>query len=223
MSFIKKFGKINFRSIFLNFYLLPFSQAIHFPISVARNVKITSLYRGGVRLNSKRLKPAMIQIGYCNVGTIDSHTATTVIQIERGGCIVFYDTAKIGCGSSISIGKNAIIECKGIFNVTAKSSFISKNKIAFGDNVLVSWDCLFMDTDFHKIIQENSVVNKSKEIIVGNNTWICCRSTILKGAKIPDGSVIGAGSLFSSNFHEENCLYAGVPAKKIKENISWEI
>lgn len=42
-----KFLKLNFRSVFLNFYLLPFKQAVRLPLLFARNVKISAIYRGG--------------------------------------------------------------------------------------------------------------------------------------------------------------------------------
>ena len=48
------------------------------------------------------------------------------------------------------------------------------------------------------------------------------RSLILKGAKISDGSVVGAMSLVNKKFEEENIVLAGVPARKIRGNVSWK-
>ena len=47
------------------------------------------------------------------------------------------------------------------------------------------------------------------------------RVMIFKGAVIPDGSVVGAGSLVNKKFEEENILIAGSPAKKIRSDIEW--
>lgn len=44
---LHKFLKFNLRSVFLNFYLLPFRQAVRLPLLFARNVKISAIYRGG--------------------------------------------------------------------------------------------------------------------------------------------------------------------------------
>lgn len=60
-------------------------------------------------------------------------------------------------------------------------------------------------------------------IIVKNHVWIGAKSTILKGTKIVDGSVIGAGSLCTGLLSDEKSIYAGQPAKLIKKNINWEI
>ncbi len=47
--------------------------------------------------------------------------------------------------------------------------------------------------------------------------------TILKNAYIPDGSIIGIGTLVNKNFSDSpNSVLAGVPAKKVKNNIRWE-
>ena len=47
MNFLQKLEKLNFRSLFLNFYLFPFEQAIHLPLFIAKNVKISEIYKGG--------------------------------------------------------------------------------------------------------------------------------------------------------------------------------
>ncbi len=57
--------------------------------------------------------------------------------------------------------------------------------------------------------------------IIGNNVWICCRNSILKGSKIPDGCVLAAGSLIFRVFSENNCIIGGNPCKILKNNISW--
>ena len=89
---------------------------------------------------------------------------------------------------------------------------------------MISWENLVMDTDFHKIknIEKSDIINISKEISIGNNVWIGCRNTILKGSIIMDNSVIGANSLVNKEFKKENVLIAGNPAKILKENIVWE-
>jgi len=81
-----------------------------------------------------------------------------------------------------------------------------------------------MDIDFHKIkkLNEDNFRNKLENIDIGNNVWIGCRNTILKGSRIKDNSVIGANSLINKEFEKENVLIAGNPAKIVRENIRWE-
>ena len=46
-------------------------------------------------------------------------------------------------------------------------------------------------------------------------------SMILKGTIIGNGSVVGANSTCCGKYEDESCVYAGSPAKKIRESICW--
>ena len=92
-----------------------------------------------------------------------------------------------------------------------------------GNNSIISWDCLILDTDFHRIYKDGNIINENKLIEIGNHVWIGAKSTIFKGTKIADGSVIGAGSFCTGLLSDEKSIYAGQPAKLIKKNINWEI
>ena len=56
---------------------------------------------------------------------------------------------------------------------------------------------------------------KESEIIIGNDVWIGANCTILKGVKIGENSIIGAGSVVVKNI-EKNVLAVGNPAIVIK-------
>lgn len=81
----------------------------------------------------------------------------------------------------------------------------------------MSWDCLVMDTDFHRIGGQVC----DREVGICDDVWIGCRSTILKGAHVPSGSVVAAGALLTKEFREENVLLGGCNAI-LKYGISWE-
>lgn len=55
-----------------------------------------------------------------------------------------------------------------------------------------------------------------KPIIVGGGCWIGANSLIMPGVTIGNGAVIAAGSVVTRDCGSD-CLYGGVPAKKIKE------
>lgn len=219
-NFIHKFLKANLRSIFLNFYLLPFRQAMHLPLLFSRKVKIVHIYRGGVQLNSKLLRPGMVQIGYEGAGIIDAKYERTLVEVSREGRLIFNGNAFIGSASRLCAHGN--LEFGTDVNVTGRSDFICYKNIKIGSGSLISWNCLFMDTDFHKIFLGSKIVNEPESISVGEKCWIGCRATVLKGSGIPNGAVVGAGSIVSRNLMEENSVYAGNPARLVKENIRWE-
>ena len=84
-------------------------------------------------------------------------------------------------------------------------------------------DIYIRNNDAHTIIDRNSgkVINHPKDIIIGNHVWLGYNVTVLKGAVIPDGCVVGAKSVVSKPLTESNAIYAGQPAKLIKSNIQW--
>lgn len=54
-----------------------------------------------------------------------------------------------------------------------------------------------------------------KECVIGNDVWIGCNSTILRGVTIGDGAVIGANSLVTKDV-PPYAIVVGSPAKIIK-------
>ena len=209
------------RSIFFNLRVLPLKKAIKLPIIISPFVKLKSL-KGEIKIENSEIKFGMIKIGYGDVGIFDRVFSRTIFQIN--GEIKFLGKANIGHGSKISVGSKGKLILGENFEITAQTEIICHKKITFGKNVLINWDNLIMDVDFHKIYisGSNKQINNSKEIEVEDNVWIGCRNTILKGSKIKKGSIVGANSVIVHEFQEENILIVGNPAQIKKRNIYWE-
>jgi acetyltransferase-like isoleucine patch superfamily enzyme len=164
------------------------------------------------------IKTGMINIGYGEVGIFDKKVSRSIWQVS--GTVIFKGKVHIGHGSKLSVGGTLILGNN--FVITAESSIVASNKVEFGENCLLSWDILIMDTDFHKIKDSSdNVINAPTPITIGNKVWIGCRCLILKRATIPDNSIIGANSLISKRLKKENAIYAGQPARVLKEDITW--
>ena len=131
--------------------------------------------------------------------------------------IIRHTTFGLEGGSEIRVGSG--VSAYRDINIVAKNG---KN-IYIGDECMFAREIMVRNNDGHIILDKTSgeVINQPEDIVIGNNVWIGMRSMILKGAKIPDGSVIGAMALVNKKFDEENILIAGVPAKQIRSNIEW--
>jgi acetyltransferase-like isoleucine patch superfamily enzyme len=116
-------------------------------------------------------------------------------------------------GPSIIIGDHVFIGTGCEFNI--------RKMIRVGNDALIASGCRFIDHDHGTAPDE--LIRKQhgaeKEIIIGNNTWIGCNVTILKGVKIGDGAVVAAGAVVTKSILS-NEIWAGVPAKKIGERTS---
>lgn len=94
--------------------------------------------------------------------------------------------------------------------------------ITIGNNVLIATGTTIVASNYifnneYKNIKEQGLTKKG--ITIGNNVWIAANCTIIDGTIIPDGVVIGANSLVRGVL-EENSIYAGIPAKKIKNRVN---
>jgi acetyltransferase-like isoleucine patch superfamily enzyme len=120
-------------------------------------------------------------------------------------------------GFKVSINEGATLEIgDGYANYNVNIACFEKIKI--GKNVIISENVSIRDSDNHKMLY--SGYEMSKPIIIDNHVWIGMNVTILKGVHIGDGAIIAAGSVVTRDV-PKHCLFGGVPARLIKENVSW--
>lgn len=165
------------------------------------------------------LRTGLLKVGVRQVGTLDHKHDKSMWEVY--GKVILNGTVSLGSGCRISVGTDAILTLGDNFSISGRSSIICQKEISFGDNCLLSWDILIMDTDFHKILDsDNKVVNLPDSILIGNHVWIRCRSTILKGVHVEDDIVIAAGSFITRSLTKSNSIY-GVNGRILKEQINW--
>lgn len=101
---------------------------------------------------------------------------------------------------------------------------IEGTKIVVGKDSMFSSDIHFRTGDSHSILNlEGKRINASGDIVIGEHVWVGTKVTCLKGARVPDHSIVGACALVTGAFDKPNCVLAGVPAKVVKEQVDWSI
>lgn len=204
------------KSIYVNFRVLPFSQAIRLPIIVSRKTKLQSL-SGEVRL--EKVKMGMIRIGFGNMQMLDYRYDRTLLCIE--GTLTFKGKCKIGMASRLMVYGH--LELGENFLISGDATIICAEKIFIGDNTTLAWESIVMDTDHHEVYDyDGACINPNKEVVIGKNVWIGARSMVLKGCRISDGCIIGANTTLTKSFSEEKVVIAGNPPRILKRNISWK-
>ena len=176
---------------------------------------------GKVELRGGKVCPGMVRIGFGYVGIFDYDVSRTIW--ENYGNIIFWGGTKIGHGCKVSCAETGVITFGKNFNCTAESQFVCADRITIGNDCLVSWQNLFMDTDFHHIVHRSKEKINHLPIIIGDNVWVGCRCTILKGVNIPDNSVVAAGSVVKKRFQGANLLIAGEAAGERATDICWHL
>ncbi len=143
---------------------------------------------------------------------------------DINGEVVFKGKASIGSGCKISVSEEAKLILGSNFRISAHSCLDCNKFIEFGDSCLLSWDVLVMDSDYHKILKDDKVINPAKEIVIGNHVWIGNNVTILKGVRIPDNVIVACKSLITKKISTPDSVVSGNGSDitVIKEGINWE-
>ena len=137
-----------------------------------------------------------------------------MVSEEGRSGITFYSHPKlttIGAGQII-IGDNVALNGTVI---------TSKKKVVIGNNCMIAPNVIIVDTDFHlhwppEKRFEQVPAKYDQEVNIKSNVWIGMNSIVLKGVTIGANSIIGAGSVVTSDI-PENVVASGNPARIIKK------
>ena len=205
------------KTLRFNLHYFPLKTALKLPVVVSHRTYLRELH-GKVELPEK-VERAMVKIGFGDVGHYDRKRSRSIWQVS--GKVSFGGKASIGHGSKLSVRGHL---CLGAdFNMTAESTIVCAKEIRFGDDCLLAWDILVMDTDEHPLYDmENQHINPDKPILVGDHVWIGCKCVLLKGAEVPDNTVLAAGTLLKTTFAGEHQVIGGNPPSVLKHDVRWE-
>lgn len=209
------------KTLYFNMRYLSLSKAIRLPILIYRNTNLFKM-NGSIQFNVP-IRFGMLKLGPHGLGTRDTSFNRTMWECT--GKLIINGKASIGRGSRISIGNQAVLSLGDNFVITGDSSIICQKEIKFGKSCLLSWDIQIMDTDFHKIINEQGdIVNPPKSIIFGDKVWIGCKNTILKGVCISNDTIIASNSIITRSSNKSNVVIggSGKNIEILKNNVTWE-
>ncbi len=222
MKFVAKikvfFTYLNCKTIVFNFHYLPFKEAVRLPIFLSRSTKLRRM-KGSVGISGP-VSTGMIRIGTSEIGIYDKRHNRAVW--ENSGLVAFEGKAIIKYGASIIVAEGARLKLGDRFRISSGSNIICYKSIEFGQNCRISWDSQIIDTDFHKIFNNNNEhINPDKEIRIGSDCWIGNHCFIQKGTILGNMVVIASNTLVSSSIPDDNVILAGSPAKIIRTSTTW--
>ena len=204
------------KTLCFNFRYFPLKTALKLPVVVSHRTYLRELH-GKVELPEK-VERAMVKIGFGDVGHYDRKRSRGIWQVS--GTVSFSGKASIGHGSKLSVRGD--LKLGADFNMTAESTIVCAKEIRFGDDCLLAWDILVMDTDEHPLYnKENERINPDKAILVGDHVWVGCKCVLLKGAEVPSNTVVAAGTLLTSSLADEHQVIGGNPPAVLKSDVHW--
>lgn len=160
----------------------------------------------------------------------------TLIFEEGVNLEAFFINIK-GDGNTVRIGKGANIRGVAYIRGNNCSLTIGENttsaftRFSIGNerSIAVGKDCMFSRNveircwDEHPIYDSRTQkqINTGRDIRIEDRVWLGEGVSVTKGATIASGSVIGLGSIVTKPLLEQNCVYAGIPAKHIRSGVAW--
>jgi carbonic anhydrase/acetyltransferase-like protein (isoleucine patch superfamily) len=128
-------------------------------------------------------------------GCFLAETAVIIGDVTVGDdCSIWYGTVLRGDVNTIIVGNRVNIQDGAVLHTLYQRSIVE-----VGDDVSIG---------------HNAIIHGAK---VGNNVLVGMGAILMDNAVIPDNTVIAAGALVLSNAVLESGVYAGVPAKKVKD------
>lgn len=146
--------------------------------------------------------------------------AKSAVITDSLRCVIYrifkmkVETNRIKPGVMIR-GRELIVKGNSLINyncfIDAAVPVIIEESVSLAFNVTVC-------TSTHEIGPNSDRAGKTirKPVTIKKGSWIGASSTILPGVTIGEGCIIAAGSVVTQDC-EPNGLYAGVPAKRIKD------
>ena len=128
-------------------------------------------------------------------------------------------------------GKKFFVEqpffCDYGYNIEIGENFYSNHnlvildpaKVIIGDNVFIGPNCGIYTAE-HPLDYRirNQELESARPIRIGDNVWIGGGVSIISGVTIGNNTVIAAGAVVTKDV-PDNCVFGGVPARKIKNTI----
>ena len=123
-----------------------------------------------------------------------------------------------GDGIRVIIGEGCTFTTRCHINAQENGSIID-----IGSDCMFSNHIIVRTSDSHPIynLGTNQRINEPEPVEIGDHVWIAPNTKIMKGAVIPNGSIIGSDTTVSKKFTETNTLIVGRPAKVVRCNVNW--
>lgn len=176
--------------------------------------------------NSKQIKmPLNNTIENCEFPkSVKFGKLSTLINTVLGDSVIIGSFSKMAyskLGTMSYIGDYTVVIDSVIAKFTCISWGVTIGPEEHDFNRVTSHSFLYSKKSF-QLVKEKMYSPFDKKCIIGNDVWIGCNSTILRGVTIGDGAVIGANSLVNKDV-PPYAIVVGSPAKIIKYRFSDEI
>lgn len=127
-------------------------------------------------------------------------TFETLLKCEEKGKIQIHEGFHARRGVTVHAVGGHITIAKNVF-LNENVKVVSHKKIEIGENVTIGPNTVIYDHDYRR----GGFI--SKEIKIGDGTWIGANVVILKGICIGNNSVVAAGTILTKDIPDNSIVY----------------
>lgn len=170
-------------------------------IQIAGNGNKLIMEKGSMLLNS------LVKISGNNNEVVlkaNSYVSGAELWIEDNQCL-------LSIGERTFVGHHSHLACTE-----------NGRQLIIGDDGMLSSYVQIRTGDSHSIVDmEGNRINQAQSVEIGNHCWIGEGAKVLKGVTLEGDDVVSTGAIVTKSFGK-NVLLGGIPAKVIKDNVSWD-
>ncbi|WP_321317221.1 hypothetical protein [Labilibaculum sp.] len=208
------------KTIYINFRLLPFKQAYHFPVLVLGKAKFLSL-KGKIKLDDSKVRFGMVLLGK---DVDEMPISSTPTKIYLNGILSIVGGLIVNKGANLSVEKGALLSVGS--NVMICSGVLVKatERIIIGNYARIASGCFIIDSNMHSIkdVITGQIKKRNAPITIGNNVWLSMNTSVMPGTIVPDNSVTSRYAFLNKDYskdYKNGAFFAGSPAKAVREGL----
>ena len=133
-------------------------------------------------------------------GYIERFSPNVVVELNKGGKMVFGKRVRVHSGSKIKVRKNAKLVIEDDVHINYNCMIICHDAIKIGKGTEFGPSVFLYDHDHDYKAGLKNGEYICEPITIGINCWIGANTVILRGTTIGDNTVIGAGSIIKGNY-----------------------
>ena len=178
---------------------------------------------GGVRVNSRiqiegNNNQVVLEKGCLLLNSLIKVSGNDNLVVLKAGSYVSGaelwvedDHCELSIGERTFVGHHSHLAC------TENGS-----KLTVGRDGMISSYVQVRTGDSHVILDlEGNRLNPAKSVCIGDHCWLGEGAKVLKGVTLEGHNIVATGAIVAKSFGK-NQLLGGVPAKVLKENVTWE-
>lgn len=219
LIYLKKLHFNLFKTLYFNFKVFDFKQALKLPVFIYGRCQFEELKRGCIVL--KQPKTGCVKIGggwYTNMFGF-SNRYVSFLRIK--GKLILGHNIIIQQGILISVNENAFLKIGNYVRINERTSIHARVGITIEDKCRIGWNTQIFDTSFHYMVNNGKITYRDAPVYLEHNVWLANNVSIMKGSYLPAFTVVASNSLVNKNMMEigEHCLIGGIPSKLIHRGV----